>query len=605
MARLKKTTTKYSIGGTVGGVAGAAIGQALIPIPGVGAMVGKAAGTMLGNAVQNRIAPQQLPAEQLAQPIIQQGINHLATQAFANGGQLTQYQGNTHENGGILLGQTGNEVEDGETRNKDYIFSDRLIGNKKKKQTYAQMSKDIEKKYKGRDNDKWAKEAKQKELDNLRNVQEIHRQKVMNDAYQKAYDNETIKYNIGGYIPPYNENDLNNELRTSANDIRNNRYVNKSNSVSNTNNNVVNNTSLNNTSTMHTGSEQQYLNGTTQGIQFGIPEPTWMQGYPTGHLIETVDVKPPITSNVNDVTSNNQQLLQRPVYSDNSNLTVPINEQSLIGNPYGQQYTFKNDQIPHGKGFDNSTNVISNVATSNNNNINDTYTPEKDTEVIEWFDNLPATEKSKIGNLIGRPGLSNLSGLAVTQMGNLYDIYRGIKGGDPVNIGRLNAVELEQLDPTRAIQLQQESAAGTNALIRQQGGQGLGTYMSNIGATNARTQGSIGTTQSSYDEANVGIRNQNRLGRQQTQLQNINLSSTEADLRQQEKDIASNTLQYGLAGLSAGAAMNMRDTKLDKTQKMLIDSGIIGTNDYMYIDENGNYKLVFKGNKNTTSTTST
>jgi hypothetical protein len=58
---------------------------------------------------------------------------------YQAGGDLTEYNGNRHETGGIPLGDTNNEVEDGEIRwdtpdGESYIFSDRIpyINSKKK-----------------------------------------------------------------------------------------------------------------------------------------------------------------------------------------------------------------------------------------------------------------------------------------------------------------------------------------------------------------------------------------------------------------------------------------------------------------------------------------
>lgn len=57
---------------------------------------------------------------------------------YQAGGNLTEYNGNTHEAGGIPLGNTNNEVEDGEIRwdtpdGESYIFSNRIPYTKSKK----------------------------------------------------------------------------------------------------------------------------------------------------------------------------------------------------------------------------------------------------------------------------------------------------------------------------------------------------------------------------------------------------------------------------------------------------------------------------------------
>lgn len=93
---------------------------------------------------------------------------------FADGGELTEYNaGDTHEEnpyGGIPLGNDA-LVEEGETRWEDYIFSDR-IKIPKSKQTFAQRSKSIQKKYSDRPHDKMAKEALEIEMNQLKDAQE-------------------------------------------------------------------------------------------------------------------------------------------------------------------------------------------------------------------------------------------------------------------------------------------------------------------------------------------------------------------------------------------------------------------------------------------------
>jgi len=85
-------------------------------------------------------------------------------------GQLTQMSGPTHEQGGIYVGN-GNEIEGGESINKNYVFSDTLEvpGTKR---TYASQSKSIENKYKLRPYDALSLKTKQDELDKLKASQE-------------------------------------------------------------------------------------------------------------------------------------------------------------------------------------------------------------------------------------------------------------------------------------------------------------------------------------------------------------------------------------------------------------------------------------------------
>lgn len=116
--------------------------------------------------------------------------------------KLTQYQGFNHENGGIPIGQEA-EVEGGETRHQDYIFSD-SINATNKKYSFAKASKMISSKYSKRDNDVLSSEQKQRELKSLENDQEDARFNMMNDAYIKAYGGplNRTKYKDGSYLKP-------------------------------------------------------------------------------------------------------------------------------------------------------------------------------------------------------------------------------------------------------------------------------------------------------------------------------------------------------------------------------------------------------------------
>lgn len=113
---------------------------------------------------------------------------------YAQGGDLTEYKnGGTHEqnpNGGIPL--MGNKrVEQGETRNGNYIYSDRLViddsiikefglPKKAKGKTFAQYSKSINGKY-TRENDAYEDKAKQQELDNLKTAHDSKLQSFFTD----------------------------------------------------------------------------------------------------------------------------------------------------------------------------------------------------------------------------------------------------------------------------------------------------------------------------------------------------------------------------------------------------------------------------------------
>lgn len=118
---------------------------------------------------------------------------------FELGGSLNDINGPTHEQGGVQ--QTSNiETEGGETQfNNDYIFSDRLTY-PGKKTSFAKLSKKIRDKYTGkRPNDKISKEAEERELATLADIQETVRGQIMSDAIQMAYGGSMkTKKKMGG-----------------------------------------------------------------------------------------------------------------------------------------------------------------------------------------------------------------------------------------------------------------------------------------------------------------------------------------------------------------------------------------------------------------------
>lgn len=167
---------------------GAALGTAIMP--GVGTAIGAGAGALIGGAagfIKGRNEQKALNAQEEAelrmragnavnsgvrtsQSNIGQMFMYGGKLQYQNGGELTRYEGNTHEMGGIALGNTNAEVEGGETRIKDNIFSDNVKYNKNL--TFADYSKKIDDKYSLRPNDSFSKQSKKLELDELFEQQE-------------------------------------------------------------------------------------------------------------------------------------------------------------------------------------------------------------------------------------------------------------------------------------------------------------------------------------------------------------------------------------------------------------------------------------------------
>ncbi len=125
-------------------------------------------------------------------PYLLKGKNIIGTEDLA---PLTEYTGFDHEDGGIPVGQEA-EVEAGETRFGDYIFSNQLTLPGQKKTSFADKSKKIASKYKGREGDNYAAAAKSQELENLSYLNDMERIKEK----KKELENQ-IMASIYGYNP--------------------------------------------------------------------------------------------------------------------------------------------------------------------------------------------------------------------------------------------------------------------------------------------------------------------------------------------------------------------------------------------------------------------
>ena len=185
--------------------------------PGVGTavgMAGKAVGTGL-NASKNEEANGQLNLGNSMLPNMlgnnMEGIAQMETMGaaeamqFKQGGLMHINEGGTHEQnamGGVPIGPNA-LVEEGETINNDFVFSDRLtpMGSKK---TYAQLSKRIDSKYKLRPHDPLSKEAKQMELDNLALQQESQKE-MMSYGGVMAYGGKAFTGPVTQTVLNYNQ----------------------------------------------------------------------------------------------------------------------------------------------------------------------------------------------------------------------------------------------------------------------------------------------------------------------------------------------------------------------------------------------------------------
>lgn len=206
---------KTNAGGSAlsGAASGASAGMAFGPW---GAAIGGLAGglsggisALIGNKKKER-KEQQLQQQQRqgftskANEIGSNNFSNAFAQSLAQGGELNTFEnGGTHEenpNGGIPQGVdengTPNLVEQGESKYKNYIFSDRLKYNKKN--TFSDMAKNFSKESKERPNDPISKKGLEANLGKLRQSQDLFK------AIQGKSESNTFEE--GGSISDYLRN---------------------------------------------------------------------------------------------------------------------------------------------------------------------------------------------------------------------------------------------------------------------------------------------------------------------------------------------------------------------------------------------------------------
>jgi len=184
---------KYNTGGEIGSTVGTVAGSF---IPGVGPMLGGLAGGLVGGGINSLLSKKPRDPK----------LMNYATQGYATGGQLpvtkpignnaVKYEGPQHEQGGIPIDDAGNptdpnqataEVEGGETRQDDYIFSDELLV-PGEEITFAQMHEML-----------LSQGASPEEIDQLKQMQEqVRGEQGLTDQPEMQDGGKLKKYNFGG-----------------------------------------------------------------------------------------------------------------------------------------------------------------------------------------------------------------------------------------------------------------------------------------------------------------------------------------------------------------------------------------------------------------------
>lgn len=169
----------------IGGIAGA-IGTSIFTGNPMGALGGSEQGI---NKITNAFDKAQ-DFDKL--PLFEKGGNMLKrkrTNFYQMGGDmgLTEYEGLSHEEGGLPIPGRNAEVEDGETMIDDYVFSDSLLVPGKKK-TFAQESKAIKNRYNLRKGDPLSQEVVNDALRELMVLQEDLKKEMASEKLNEALE---------------------------------------------------------------------------------------------------------------------------------------------------------------------------------------------------------------------------------------------------------------------------------------------------------------------------------------------------------------------------------------------------------------------------------
>jgi hypothetical protein len=413
----------------------------------------------------------------LAGNMIAPGLGSVVGNLFANGGELTHLpNASTHEEspyGGIPIGSNnlveGNETiyANGGNADEKYVFSDRL---KLGKKTFAQLSKEIDRRYSKRPDDKISKEAKERELSNLMQQQEM--------------------------------------LRTNMQEAEM----------------MANSAQMMNNFAAYGGMMHAYGGAMGKRILSGLGDE------PNTLLDEEYSKK---FGNTGEQRGTSDELLNRQLRFDPNSVNTE--------DSYGDDL-INNQEMSTSTPSAGLTSMLENDAFFYNKND-----PYRRHSQYVWENN----EKIPKPPFKMNPYL--LSGIG-QGLGDLYNIYQGLRGGDPVNFKRNKYKPADPYATNRMIRDSYREANSDLATTGLSGGQYLASRM-----------GMASNEAAKIAENNMTYDNINTQGINQTGQSNTAISNEEAIARQQERDAARNSVSMGLAGLGNKGAGIVKDTRLEKS----------------------------------------
>ena len=403
----------------------------------------------------------------------------------------------------------------------------------KKKVSFADKAKYINKKYSKRDNDSLSDEQKERELTDLMNKQEEMRANIMNNAYKKAYGGIMNKYQVGGGMPQNNPKQqqmmeqIAQQLQQGA-----------------TPQQVVN-------ELIKSGMDRNQAIQLVQGIVQQIQQQSSQQNQRNPEE-QVQQFKYGGNGDFFTQTTKDKNIqLDDAGLSDNQPSNYYNSYPSPISNPLYDTYKY-----PSLKPWNiNSKNSLLNTNKSLENGVRTNYkTAEFDNSQVTTVPTKQAQPKS---NNFDINSLGNIG----SYLGSAYDIYRGMKGGAKVNYDRVNP-ELVNYSQSRDL-MRNDILTGyrdvKNTLKDASGGNSA-LYLSQINSLSGKRDKDISDNIIKYGEAE---KNANAEIKNKAKYFNSDVQMKEADARQMEKDEASNTLRNGLYSFGKQSSQDYADNKND------------------------------------------
>ena len=226
-----------------------------------------------------------------------------------------------------------------------------------------------------------------------------------------------------------------------------------------------------------------------------------------------------------------------------------------------------------GTGFSTGNDYASMIAANNQVSNNSDYT-------------------SPIGNQEGDPnkkfdwGKAGMFG--AQNIGNLYNIGKGLQGAEQVNLGQINPQKYDYSKALKNAEDKYTSAANISRESIRKSSTSSGQSLSNmIAANTSLTQGQERATRDimqQQDNQNTGLTNQ-------AEQYNLGLRNQESQMNSQNEAMKDQFLAQGISGIGSNIAQFSRDNRADKMQQGYIEN-LLKTGKYEIDPVTGKVRLI-------------